>query len=396
MRRTFITVILLVILQVGNAEVTGSFNVKGNVNTYYPVTFVDNGWSSNIATELKLGRSDVHVDQATITANGGWVGSFTAQFKFHTTNWGNGSPFINAEIFQGLWGITPVITNFIGGWQDISVGNGEKKIVIWLRGGSVTYFYTANLAVTPTVYDGVANALPYSITNGGSVTSKTTPDANVVQNGLSFNGNMKTNTLVTGGVAIANAGDNFLTTNQNNKNYHLIGTYAGWDADAIYIAGYNQYNNSAVSNVTKVYIGGGAGGKYFKFDLNTGNCWINSPNALPNFVDNYSLNVNGNIRANKLVVNTTGADFVFEPSYKLIPLTQLEKYLTTNRHLPGIETANIMQKDGVDVGDNQTKLLQKIEELTLYIIEQSKTLRSQAYQLQQLQKQVDNLKASKK
>lgn len=127
-----------------------------------------------------------------------------------------------------------------------------------------------------------------------------------------------------------------------------------------------------------------------------GNVWVGDPTALNNFNDNYKLNVNGNIRANKLVVNTTGADFVFEPNYKLITLNQLEKYVTANHHLPGIETANAMQKDGVDVGDNQTKLLQKIEELTLYIIDQNKKLNNQSDQLKQMQQQIDELKASKK
>lgn len=103
----------------------------------------------------------------------------------------------------------------------------------------------------------------------------------------------------------------------------------------------------------------------------------------------YLLNVNGDARVNKLVVNTTGADFVFEPTYKLLPLNQLEKYVILNRHLPGIETANTMQRDGVDVGENQTKLLQKVEELTLYIINQNKAI-------DELRKELDELKASKK
>ncbi len=95
----------------------------------------------------------------------------------------------------------------------------------------------------------------------------------------------------------------------------------------------------------------------------------------------YKLDVGGDVRANKIVVNTTGADFVFEPHYHLIPLNQLEQFVKQYHHLPGIETANTMQKDGVDVGENQTKLLQKIEELTLYIIE--------------LKKEVDELKKNK-
>lgn len=87
---------------------------------------------------------------------------------------------------------------------------------------------------------------------------------------------------------------------------------------------------------------------------------------------NYKLDVAGNIRANKLVVNTTGADYVFDSSYKLKPLEEVEEFIKKNKHLPEIESAKKMNEDGLNVGDNQTKLLQKIEELTLYIIELKK------------------------
>lgn len=137
----------------------------------------------------------------------------------------------------------------------------------------------------------------------------------------------------------------------------------------------------------------------------------------PTMNTSYLLNVNGDARVDKLVVNTTGADFVFEPGYKLTPLNLVERYINENRHLPGIETARAMQKDGVDVGDNQTKLLQKIEELTLYAIAQdkkaqqseeqnielNKLLKQQAAQLHQqqimltkLQQQIEIITGSKK
>jgi len=171
--------------------------------------------------------------------------------------------------------------------------------------------------------------------------------------------------------------------------------------------GYSFYQYSNSGTLTNLMSINGA----------TGNVWIASPNTLPSFSDIYKLNVNGDVRANRLYVNTTGADFVFEPNYTLIPLSQLEKYVTTNHHLPGIETANTMQKDGVDVGGNQTKLLQKIEELTLYVIAQDKQqkqtttenaelvktvngqkelLQKQQELLDQLRKEVDYLKAAKK
>jgi hypothetical protein len=86
----------------------------------------------------------------------------------------------------------------------------------------------------------------------------------------------------------------------------------------------------------------------------------------------YKLDVSGYARADKLVVNTTGADFVFDSAYRLPSLNQVEAYVRLNHHLPDIAPAAEMQKEGLDVGENQTKLLQKVEELTLYLIEMKK------------------------
>ena len=85
------------------------------------------------------------------------------------------------------------------------------------------------------------------------------------------------------------------------------------------------------------------------------------------------LDVVGTIRANEIIVNTTGgADFVFDENYKLRSLAELGDFVTANKHLPEIPTADQMQKDGVNMGELQIKLLQKIEELTLYVIELEK------------------------
>ncbi len=86
----------------------------------------------------------------------------------------------------------------------------------------------------------------------------------------------------------------------------------------------------------------------------------------------YKLDVEGPIRAHEIVVNTTGADFVFEPTYKLRSLSELETFIRTNKHLPDIAPAKEMQENGVSAGEMQAKLLQKVEELTLYVIELKK------------------------
>ncbi|NII83292.1 MULTISPECIES: hypothetical protein [unclassified Pedobacter] len=83
------------------------------------------------------------------------------------------------------------------------------------------------------------------------------------------------------------------------------------------------------------------------------------------------LTVAGKIGAREIKVSTNaGADFVFEADYKLTDLTELEKFVKTNKHLPEIPTAKQMVDNGVNLGELNIKLLQKVEELTLHLIEE--------------------------
>lgn len=89
----------------------------------------------------------------------------------------------------------------------------------------------------------------------------------------------------------------------------------------------------------------------------------------------YKLDVDGAVRANEIKVNSNGADFVFDKDYKLPALEEVENFIATHKHLPEIPSAKNMQNDGVSVGEMQTKLLQKVEELTLYLIDQNKVIK---------------------
>jgi hypothetical protein len=82
----------------------------------------------------------------------------------------------------------------------------------------------------------------------------------------------------------------------------------------------------------------------------------------------YKLDVDGIIRSQKVVVNTTGADYVFDSTYRLLEFDSLNAFIQKFHHLPGVQPADQMQKQGLDVAENQMVLLKKIEELTLYII----------------------------
>jgi len=110
---------------------------------------------------------------------------------------------------------------------------------------------------------------------------------------------------------------------------------------------------------------------------NTGN------NTLDFFTNTNEFGENGNkimsikndgVYARKLTVQSSWSDFVFEPGYHLLSLTELENYINENGHLPDIPTASYVEENGVELGDMTAKLLQKIEELTLYVIEQNKRI----------------------
>ncbi len=96
----------------------------------------------------------------------------------------------------------------------------------------------------------------------------------------------------------------------------------------------------------------------------------------------HKLEVNGSIRSKEIIVETTSwPDYVFEKEYDLKPLEILENYISENSHLPNIPSAKEITKNGVKVGEMNVKLLEKIEELTLYTIQQEKEIKKQQEKL---------------
>lgn len=102
--------------------------------------------------------------------------------------------------------------------------------------------------------------------------------------------------------------------------------------------------------------------------------------------DNYKLAVNGAIRSKEIVVETGWSDFVFEDDYPLPSLSEVEQHIKAHKHLPGIPSAKEVEAHGVSLGQMQSKLLQKIEELTLYVIDLKKENEGLKERLVQLEK----------
>jgi len=86
------------------------------------------------------------------------------------------------------------------------------------------------------------------------------------------------------------------------------------------------------------------------------------------------LTVNGKVHAEEVIVDLSipQPDYVFEKDYNLKSLEELESYIKTNKHLPGVPSAEEVKENGMNSGQMQTKLLEKVEELTLYAIELKK------------------------
>jgi len=87
-----------------------------------------------------------------------------------------------------------------------------------------------------------------------------------------------------------------------------------------------------------------------------------------------NIRATGTVRANEVIVTSGGADFVFDSDYRLRPLEEVEQFIIENKHLPEISPASEMIQNGVNMGEFQIQLLQKIEELTLYIIDLKKEI----------------------
>lgn len=117
----------------------------------------------------------------------------------------------------------------------------------------------------------------------------------------------------------------------------------------------------------------------------TGKVGINTTNT----VAGYAFAVDGGIITDEVLIRDVEdwPDYVFSDSHRLMPLGELQTYVKQNSHLPEIPSAQEVEENGVNVGEMQQLLLKKIEELTLYTIEQQRLIENLQERINQLENQ---------
>ncbi len=109
----------------------------------------------------------------------------------------------------------------------------------------------------------------------------------------------------------------------------------------------------------------------------------------------YKLAIDGNVRAREIRVDQdTWPDYVFKADYELPSLYQIQKYIQEKGHLPNIPSAAEVTHHGIELGEMNKRLLQKIEELTLYIIQQEEAIQGHLVQIELLKKRLGHLKGN--
>jgi hypothetical protein len=286
----------------------------------------------------------------------GTTNSVPLEFKSYNLRVGYIDPTIG-NVSLGLGALSPTTT----GTSNLAIGTG---------GQGFSTSGTANVSVG-------TNALR-NVTSGGSnialgylsLFTNTTGSLN-----MGIGSNSLYHTTGTGNTAIG-----------NNSGYFKDGDYN------VYIGNEAGRANSLISETGKLYIHSAAlppsapliGGDFVNNNLKinvgptsnstTGFLAIGDFSAVSpmNTVGGYRLIVQDGILTEKIkvAVKNTGdwADYVFEDGYSLLPLEKIESYVREHKHLPNVPSAQDMTKEGLDVMKMNSKLLEKIEELTLYVI----------------------------
>ncbi len=180
------------------------------------------------------------------------------------------------------------------------------------------------------------------------------------------------------GIGTTNPTEKLEVNGKIRADYLRVKASTSSEGGEIALDGPMGFNDWRIDNYTGDYRLHHSGTLYFRIKSN-GDVGIGSQTP------SYKLHVNGSIKGTTLHTDTQNwSDFVFADDYDLLPLSEVERYIIKNNHLPDIPSEAEVMKEGINVGEMDARLLRKIEELTLYTIQQSKEIQNLKSENQEL------------
>lgn len=304
------------------------------------------------------------------------------------------------------------------GKQNICIGvssglnnNGGENTFIGISSGSANTTGFDNIAIGyesgKTITTGNNNTFLGNRTDGSiTVSNATAIGANAKANALNatalgFNATASTtNTVVLGQAATTITGTGLAAGISGLKfammNNLSAATATGGSTKVLSVDGSGNVILVALSGATTTSVGQPVSDNWKEAD---GYLYNNSTNGVVikgTGLDGNSLIVKGGVLSKEVNVKVEGSeswpDYVFQPSYKRMSLDEVEKFITVNKHLPNVPSASEMAITGNNLGKTDVKLLEKVEELTLYLLEMKKTNDAQSAELKALKQQVSKLR----
>lgn len=362
MKKTLLTLILSAIVSATFAQwTTSSPNIyynTGNVGigTTSPLSLLHITGNVGSTDILRLGNTDATDGRSTILFTsskgpqswqfgenpGGGVGTFG--LRDMTTS---GFPIrfvVNTSGYMGIGTTAPTFLLSVGG-NASSVSGGQSSVqyipssTSGIYGGHVTQLIASPAAASSAFYYGVLGEAGV----GTGVTSNFTNSIVGVGGSTIHRGTGNITTLIT-----------FLATSPVITNAGTVSNAYG-----LYI---NNIKSTGITNSYGIFQSSANDPNYF-----AGNVGIGLANPAN------KLDVNGTIHSKSVLVDLNGwSDYVFKKDYPLLSLSEVKAYIDQNQHLPGIPSEQEMIKNGLNVSEMNKLLTKKVEELTLYIIQENK------------------------
>jgi trimeric autotransporter adhesin len=369
----------------GSANTTGSYNLFLGENAgRYNTTAINNmfmgvfaGFKNTTGGNNSFIGSSSGYENTTGTGN-----AFIGYYAGVSSSTGNYNVFIGDN--SGRSTLTSSDNTFVGGSSGYNNSIGTRNVFLGKNAGN------ANI-------DGNDNvAIGFGTNVGGSLSNSTAIGANATAS--------SSNTVVLGNAATTITGTGLAAGVSGLKFAKITSATAATTGGANKVLSVDVNGNVILVGLTATSgtVGTtGVGGPVAESTWKEADGYLynNSTNGVVikgTGLDGNSLIVKGGVLSKEVNVKIEGSeawpDYVFKPNYKRMTLGEVEKFISINGHLPNIPSATEMAATGNNLGKTDVKLLEKVEELTLYLLDMKKANDAQAAELKALKQQVSKLR----